>query len=187
MSAGELVRLPPMAVKLNGEIGEDEALERAVLHAVPDARRGDRLLLVDPVHERDVEAEEVDQLAGRVDLRLVDGLRLAEHRGRVDRVAPRPGEQLGGAEEDRGALLPGDAVPVLPGLAGRLDRRLDLLRPALVDVGQDVRLGVRHDGLGGLAGADVLAADDERDRRSRSPAISRSRFWRLSRSGEPGR
>ena len=74
--------------------GEDETLERAVLHPVPDAGRGDRLLGVDPRHVLDVEAPEVDQLARRVDLRLVRGLRLAEHRRRVERLPPRPGEQL---------------------------------------------------------------------------------------------
>ena len=103
---------------------EHEALERPVLHAVPDARRRDRLLGVDPRHELDVEAEEVDQLAGGVDLGLVRGLRLAEHRGRVERVAPRAGEQLGGAEEDGGAVLPRPARPVLPRGRGGVDRLL---------------------------------------------------------------
>ena len=62
------------------------------------------------------------ELAGRVDLGLVRGLRLPEHRRGVERVAPRPGEQLGGAQEDRGALLPRPARPVLPGRRGRVDR-----------------------------------------------------------------
>ncbi len=127
--------------------GEDEALERPVLHPVPDAGARDRLLLVHPRHERGVEAPEVDQLAGRVDLGLVGRLRLAEHRGRVQRVAPGPGEQLGRAEEDGGPLLPRNAVPVLPSLGRGLDRCLDLLRPTLVDIGEDMVLVVRHDRL----------------------------------------
>ena len=142
---------------------EHEALERAVLHAVPDARRRDRLLGVDPRHVLDVEAEEVDQLAGRVDLGLVRGLRLAEHRGRVERVAPRAGEQLGRAEEDGGAVLPRPARPVLPRGGGGVDRLLDVLGARLVDVGEHVLLVVRHDGRARVAGGDVLAADHERD------------------------
>ncbi len=123
---------------------EDEALERPVLEPVPDARRGDRLLLVDARHELDVEAPEVDELAGGVDLRLVRGLRLAEHRRGVERLPPRAGEQLGGAEEDGGALLPRRARPVLPRVGRGGDRALDLGRAALVDVGEDVRALVRH-------------------------------------------
>ena len=143
--------------------GEDEALERPVLHPVPDALRGDRLLLVDPRHELDVEAVEVDHLAGGVDLRLVRRLRLAEHRGGVQRRAPRAGEQLRGPEEDGRSLLPRQARPVLPGIAGGLDRALDLARAALVDIGQDVALLVRHHDLGRVAGGDLLAADHERE------------------------
>ena len=93
--------------EVEGRDGEDEALERPVLHPVPHALARDRLLLVDPRHELDVEAVEVDHLAGRVDLGLVRGLRLAEHRRGVERRAPRAGQELGCAEEDRGALLPG--------------------------------------------------------------------------------
>ena len=143
--------------------GEDEALERPVLEPVPDAGRGDRLLLVDARHVLDVEAPEVDELAGGVDLGLVRGLRLAEHRGRVQRLPPRAGEELGRAEEDGGALLPRRPRPVLPGVGRGGDRRLDLGRAALVDVGEDVAALVRHDRFERVAGADVLAADHERD------------------------
>ena len=59
----------------------DESLERPVLHPVPHPRRGDRLLGVDPLGEMGVEPEEVDHLAGGVDVRLEDRLALAEHRG----------------------------------------------------------------------------------------------------------
>src|SRR5215204_2403363 len=142
---------------------EDEALERPVLHPVPHPRRRSRLLAVDPRHELDVEAEEVDQLARGVDLGLVRRLRLAEHRSGVERVAPRAGEQLGGAEEDSGTLLPRPARPVLPRLRGGVDRRLHVLSAALVDVGKDVLLVVGHHGRARVAGGDVLAADHERD------------------------
>ena len=80
----------------------DEALERAVVGAVPDAGAvGDRLLGEDLPGVVDVEAPEVDELAGRVDLGLEGGLRLAEHGRRVEPLPPRTGEQVGGLEEDR--------------------------------------------------------------------------------------
>ena len=153
--------------------GEDEALERPVLHAVPDARRRDRLLRVDPGHELDVETEKVDRFAGGVDLRLMRGLRLAEHRGRVQRVAPRAGQQLGRAQQHRGALLPRPARPVGPGGRGRVDRELHVLRAALVHVRENVILVVGHDGLLEVAGGDVLAADHERDLDALAPRSAR--------------
>ena len=165
---------------------EHEALERPVLHAVPDAGRRDRLLGVDPRHVLDVEAEEVDQLARGVDLGLVRGLRLAEHRGRVERVAPRAGEQLGGAEEDGGAVLPRPARPVLPRRRGGVDRLLHVLGARLVDVGEDVLLVVRHHGRARVAGRDVLAADDHEGISMRSPAICARRFSSEARSALPG-
>ena len=143
--------------------GEDEALQRPVLEAVPDAGRGDRLLLVDARHVLDVEAPEVDELARGVDLGLVCGLGLAEHGGRVQRLPPRAGEELGRSEEDRGAVLPRCPRPVLPGVGRSGDRAVDLGRAALVDVGEDVVALVGHDRFERVAGLDVLAADHERD------------------------
>ena len=164
---------------------EDEALERPVLHPVPDARRGDRLLLVDARHELDVEAQEVDQLAGGVDLGLVRGLRLAEHRRGVERRAPRAGEQLGGAQEDRGALLPGQARPVLPRLAGGADRALDL---GLRRPGGRRRArgssGAAH-GLERVAGR-TSSPPITSGSSMRSACIWSSRRRSSSRSGEPG-
>ena len=83
----------------------DEALERAVVDAVPDAGPTDRLVGEDLPGERDVEPPEVDELAGRVDLGLDRRLGLAEHRRRVEPVAPRPGQQVGRLEEDRGPVV----------------------------------------------------------------------------------
>src|SRR6185436_11387617 len=85
------------------------------------------------------------------------------HRRGVEGVAPRTGEELRGAVEDRRALLPGQPVPVLPGLASGLYRHLDFLCAALVDVRENVVLVVRHDRRPEVPGRDVLAADDARD------------------------
>jgi hypothetical protein len=54
-------------------------------------------------------------------------------------------------------------MPVLPGLARSLDRTLDLVRAALVDVGEDVVLVVRLDSFERLARPDLFAADDRGD------------------------
>ena len=89
----------------------DEALERPVLDPVPDAGGGDRLVGEDLRGEVHVEAQEVDQLAGGVDLGLVGRLRLAQHRGGGDRLAPGPGQQVGGAQEHRGPLVEGQVAP----------------------------------------------------------------------------
>ena len=125
----------------------DEALERAVLDPVPDAGGGDRLIGQDLPGERDVEAPEVDQLAGRVDLGLVRGLGLAEHGGRGEPLAPRTGQQVGGAEEDRGALV--ERRGAQPAAAGRLD-----------GVG---RVGVRGVGRGAHPGVPVRLDDVDAD------------------------
>src|SRR5207245_8578922 len=73
---------------------EDEAFERTVFEPVPDAGGGGGLLLVDPREVLDVVPPEVDELAGRVDLGLVRGLRLPKHRRGVERLTPRPGKEL---------------------------------------------------------------------------------------------
>src|SRR5207245_2817664 len=76
-------------------------LEGPIVEIVPGGGRGDRLLREQALRVVGVEAEEIDQLASRVDLRLVCRLRLAEHgRGVHDRAVPR-GEQVGGLEEYR--------------------------------------------------------------------------------------
>ncbi len=123
---------------------EDETLERPVLEPVPDAGRGHGLLFVDARQVARVEPEEVDRLAGSVDLGLVRRLRLSEHRCRVEGVAPRPCQELRRAKQDRYPLFPGGAAPVLPGVGGRGDRLLDLGRAALMDVREHMLLVVGH-------------------------------------------
>ena len=109
--------------EVEGRDRVDEALEAAIVALVPHRGGRDRLLGHQVGGERDVEAPEVDQLAGRVDLRLEHRLRLPEHGRGVERVAPAGREQVGGLEEHRRPVLPGPAGPLDPGVAGGGDRR----------------------------------------------------------------
>ncbi len=141
----------------------DEPLESAVLELIPHARAVDGLLAVDLVRVADVEAPEVDQLADRIDLGLVHGLGLVEHRRGVDRVTPRRRQQFGCAQQNRRAILQRPVRPVTPRLERGVDRLLDVLWLGQVIVGQHVAVLEGHDRLTGLAGSDFLATDDERD------------------------
>src|SRR5262249_50272377 len=90
----------------------DESLEGAVIHPVPRTRCRIRLLLVNPLGVVDVEPEEVDELAGAVDLRLEGRLALSQHGGRVEALAMAGGQKVGGPEEYRGAVLESPVAPV---------------------------------------------------------------------------
>ncbi len=78
-----------------------------MLEVVPAAGRRLGLLGVDLLHVVGVEAPEVDQLAGGIDLGLVDRLGLAQHGGGVDHLPVGPGQQVGGLQEDGRPVLPG--------------------------------------------------------------------------------
>ncbi len=138
----------------------DEALERAVVHPVPGARATGRLVLQDLASVRHVEAPEVGQLAGRVDLGLVAGLRLAEHRGGVEPVAPRPGQQVGRAQQHRCALVERQRTPRRSGPERGLDGGLGVLVTGVGRGAQDVGVVVRGDDVDARAGRHVLAAVD---------------------------
>ena len=141
----------------------DETLERTVVALVPHRRRRQRLLGHQLGGERRVEAPEVHQLAGGVDLGLVHRLALVQHGGGVQRVAPRGGQQVRRLQEHGDAVFPRPARPFLLRLRGRRDRRLHVFRPRVVPARQHVAVLVRHHRRAQIAGADLLAADDERD------------------------
>ena len=141
----------------------DESLERAIVELVPHPVTRDRLFGVELLRVRRVEAPEIRQLARRVDLGLKHGLRLAEHRRRVQRGAPGGREELGRLQEDRGAILPRPVGPFLPGGVRRLDRLRDMLGGRLVPVAQHMLVIVRHHRLRGLSGANLPATDEDRD------------------------
>ena len=167
---------------------QHESLERAVLEPVPRAGRRPRLLGQQPPGVVHVVPPEVDQLAGRVDLGLVGGLGLAEHGGGVDGGAPRPGQQVGGAQEDGGAVVEGQLAPPWRGPPAR--PRWPPPRP------RRTRCPAGRARAGGCA-----AGPRRRDRRHPSaarrrsswsarrcsPASSLIRFSRAARSGCPGR
>ena len=98
INAGDVIRFAPIAVKLNRLIastkpssGRVPSGSRRPLRRSAAPRRSDEIL--------GVEAEEVDRLAGRVDLRLVRGLRLVEHGCGVESRAPRALKELGRPEK----------------------------------------------------------------------------------------
>ncbi len=90
----------------------DEAVQRPVVHPVPHPGRADRLVGVQLAGEGDVEAQEVDQLAGRVDLGLLRGLALAEHRRGVQQVTSGSCQQLRRTQEHRCPLVERRGRPV---------------------------------------------------------------------------
>ena len=142
----------------------DESVQRAVVAAIPFPGPADRLLRQDLARERHVEAPEVDLFAGRVDLGLVGGLGLAEHGRGGDLLPPRPGQQIGGPQEYRRALVERHCRPgVLRGHRG-VDRRR---RIGVDGVGQGAQLGgvpVRLDDVDAVTVTHpVSAADDVRE------------------------
>ena len=140
--------------------GQHEALERAVLHPVPYAGRGFRLLAEDLPGVVDVVPPEVDHLAGGVDLRLVRRLGLAEDGGGVDGGAPRPGQQFGRLEEDRGPVVETERTPAGRRLLGRVDRGGHVHVGGVTEPAEDVPAVVRLDHVDQVAGWHLLAAVD---------------------------
>src|SRR4029077_14058207 len=143
--------------------GVYEPLERAKVEVVPHAGHRERLVGVTPLRLMDIEAVEVDQFAGRIDLRLMRRLRLAEHGGRVDDSPMPRGEQIRGLEKDRCAALELPRRPLPPRVARGGDRCLHFPRTGLVHLGDDVMMAVGHDDVGSGPGAHLAAGDDQRD------------------------
>ena len=93
----------------------DESVQRAVVGAVPFPPHARRLLRQNLAGEGDVEPPEIGQLAGRVDLGLIGGFGLPQHRRRRDLLPPRAGQQIGRAQEYRRALIERGCRPVCSG------------------------------------------------------------------------
>src|SRR5207253_10367209 len=122
--------------------GVHEPFERAIVEVIPYPGDRQRLLGVDPLGVVDVEAEEVDQLTGGIDLRLMHGLRLPEHCGRVDDGPVARGEEIRGLEKDRGPPLEPPRRPFPPGRLRGGDGRPYLVGTGLLHFGEDVTVDV---------------------------------------------
>ena len=107
-------------------------------------------------------AQEIDGLAGRVDLRLIEVLALAEHAGSIDDSAVLAGKQVSNLQYYRGPDCPVKLSPFLMRIQGGLYGHFNLLRTRLVIYCQHMAMVMRHDHLSGVAGADLLAADNQR-------------------------
>ena len=149
--------------EVEGRDRQHEPLERPVLDVVPHPRTAAGLLAEDLGHVRDVVAEEVDQLARRVDLGLQDRLALVQHRRRIDDRAVLAGEQLGRLQEDGSARLPRHRRPFRTRRLGRGHRLPNGVGVPLVKRRQHVPVVVRHDALAEIAGRDLGAADEQRN------------------------
>ncbi len=169
----------------------DKAFEPAVLELVPRRVVAERLLVEQFLPVVDVEAPEIHDLGGRVDFRLERRLRLAEHRRGVQVVAPGGRQELGGFQDDGGAIVERPAGPFGPRGERRVDGHPHVLFGGLVIFGEDVAVIVRHHRLAAAARLDFLAADDQRDddflRGHRLQArLERGAFGRARRVGAVG-
>jgi hypothetical protein len=139
----------------------DETFERTVVGSVPDALGvGHRLLREDLAGEMHVEAPEVGQLAGRVDLGLVRRLCLAQHGRRVDPGPPRAGQQVGGSQENGGAIIERHRAPVVRSGQRSPDRVDRVLLGGVGRRGQHPLVVERSDDLEGLSGRPPRGAAD---------------------------
>lgn len=150
--------------EVEGRDRVDEALERAPVGHVPDRTGLHRGLLVDHLAGVvNVEAPEVNQFANRVDLGLVGVLALAEHGDRVDDVAGRSRQVLGGGEEHTRAQMLGQFGPLRLGVQRGLDGTGHEGSIGQVDMGEHefVIAGIAQ--LPDVAGEDLLVTDDAGD------------------------
>ena len=135
-----------------------------MVHPVPRARRRLGLLLVDPLGEVDVEAEEVDQLAGAVDLGLVRGLALAQHGGGVHAlrgsvVASRSAaRRKTAARSSKRQWAQSRCASTADGDGG-----IDGGAVRVVQLASTPGMAVRRDDVVGVSAPDLAAADDGGD------------------------
>ena len=125
--------------------------------------RAIRLLRQQFLCKRDVEPPEVHELRRGIDLGLERGFRLAEHGGGDDGGPPGRGQQFGGPQEDGGAIVERPAGPLLAGADRGVGGLPHVLRSGLLKIREHMGVLVRHHAPLGGAGADLPAADDDRD------------------------
>ena len=142
---------------------ENEAFEGAVLHAVPDAGRALGLLGINLGHELHVEAQEVRELARRVNFGLVHRLGLGKHGCRVDCGAVGSAHEVGGAQKDSGTLKPRHRRPRSVGSQSGVYGLLHVLFAAPVVAADDALVVVRRTALAELARTDFFASNKHRN------------------------
>src|SRR5690606_4412916 len=118
--------------KVEWRQGKYEAFQRTLLYVIPHtfAIRW-RLLLVDFGHVLHIEAQEIDNLTSRINLRLVGTLGLSQHGSRIKFIAVFRSDQLCRLQEYGCTLLPGKVFPLFFGRKSRIDGILDMLFRAL--------------------------------------------------------
>ena len=120
ISAGAVGRLAAMAVKLNGVSAKTNPSSGrySIRFQIPGEETGwSAQQLRDEVR---VPAPEVDHLAGGVDLGLLDGLRLAEHGGGVERGRHGPASRSAALSSTAARSCQAIAAQLAPRLARRL-------------------------------------------------------------------
>ena len=142
--------------------GEDEALQRTILHAVQDTRIRIGLIGIDLAGIEGAETQEVDQFARCVDLGLEGVLTLTQHHGCVQDIAIFRSQQLCHTQHDGSTLYPRQLRPLLMCLHRSVNRHLHLLLACLVVGSQYMVMIMRHHHLTGVTGADLLTANDQR-------------------------
>ena len=160
------IRAPALVVAGDGDRLVPRENSRRIARRIPGAKL---VLLPGAPHrlsgqrlraEGDVEAPEVDELAGGVDLGLERRLRLAEHGGGVELLSPRPGEQVGGLEDDRAALVERHRAPLGRGVRRGLDGCLGVLGRRVLQDPEHVLVVVRLHDLDLRTATVALAAVD---------------------------
>lgn len=122
--------------EVEGAHGVDETLEGAVLETVPQAGRivfG--LLREELLGVVDVEAEEVSQLGGGINLGLPGVLALTENGSGHDLVPVLVGDEIGSFEEDGGTIGERESLPRGLGRQGSINGLVDIGGSGSVVVG----------------------------------------------------
>ena len=151
-----------MDVKLNGVRAKMNPSRGRYSTLLIWVRAALRLDAVDLGGKCGIVAQEIDGLAGRVDLRLIEVLALAEHAGSIDDSAVLACEQVCNFQYNRGPDCPVELSPFLMRIQGCLYGHFNLLRTRLVVCCQYMAMVMRHDHLSGVACTDLLAADNQR-------------------------
>lgn len=113
--------------EVEGADSIDKTLKGTVLDTVPDTRRVVHGLgVVELLGVVNVEAEEVSQLGGGIDLGLPSVLALAEHGSGHDVVSVLGGDEVGGLEEDGSSVVEGECLPGGLGSQSSVDSSRDI-------------------------------------------------------------